>query len=126
LIFLRQIELGSSQNEAYSSVPLGLQRITPVGDNKGFLPLGQRSGISKNSVKKTVRGNAAELLSDERSEEFNESSDHEKVFSCFVEAGELDVGFAELGSYSSGVFSSVASFFADKKRRPRRGNDKRE
>jgi len=40
-------------------------------------------------VEKTVRGNAAELLSEERSDEFNESSVHEKVFSCFVEAGEV-------------------------------------
>jgi hypothetical protein len=50
---------------------------------------GNKSGISKNSVKKTVRGNAAELLFEERSDEFNESSVHEKVFSCFIEAGEL-------------------------------------
>jgi hypothetical protein len=70
---------------AMSSSPLGRSP-------KCFLlsrPLGQRSGITKNSVNKTVRENAAELLSDERSEEFNESSVHEKVFSCFIVAGEL-------------------------------------
>jgi hypothetical protein len=50
------------------------------------------SGISKNSVNKTVRGNAAKLLSEERSDEFNESSVHEKVFSCFIDAGELFFG----------------------------------
>jgi hypothetical protein len=50
------------------------------------------SGISKNSVKKTVRGNAAKLLSEARSDEFNESSVHEKVFSCFIDAGELFFG----------------------------------
>jgi hypothetical protein len=71
----------------------------------GLLPLGQKSGISKNSVKKTVRENAAELLFgfaelrcsheevissvEERSDEFNGSSILEKVFSCFVEAGEV-------------------------------------
>jgi hypothetical protein len=69
---------------------------------------GIKSGISKNSVKKTVRESVAEILSDERSEEFIESNRFEKVFSCFVEAG-----------------SFFASFFAEKKEDPRRGNDKK-
>jgi hypothetical protein len=54
-----------------------------------ILPAGANSGITKNSVNKTVRGDAAELLSEARSDEFNESSVHEKVFSCFIVAGEL-------------------------------------
>jgi hypothetical protein len=91
LVFLRQTELGSSNEEANSSVrqiELGCSH-EEVLASVATLPLGQRAGISKNSVKKTVRGNAGELLSEERSDEFNESSDHEKVFSCFIEAGEL-------------------------------------
>jgi hypothetical protein len=70
------------------SLPLGRQRIPPAGATKDLSRWGVKSGISKNSVKKTVRGNAAELLSEERSDEFNESSVYEKVFSCFIEAGE--------------------------------------
>src|SRR5690554_3596772 len=40
------------------------------------------SGITINSVNKTVREQASEILSDERSEEFIERSLFEKVFSC--------------------------------------------
>jgi hypothetical protein len=69
-------------------LPLGQQRTSPAGASKDLSRWGVKSGISKNSVKKTVRGNAAELLSEERSDEFNESSVYEKVFSCFIEAGE--------------------------------------
>jgi hypothetical protein len=39
-------------------------------------------------VKKTVRESVAKILFDERSEEFIGSNRFEKVFSCFVEAGE--------------------------------------
>jgi hypothetical protein len=70
--------------------------VTSVGDSKGLLPLGRRSGISKNCVKKTVRENGSKLLSEERSDEFNGRSVLEKVFSYFVEAGEFFLSFASL------------------------------
>jgi hypothetical protein len=82
--------------------------LLPSETTKVYIRWGDKSGISKNSVKKTVRGNAAELLFgfaelrcsheednssvEERSDEFNESSVHEKVFSCFIEAGEFFFG----------------------------------